>query len=246
MTANRKQLLSSMSTRQKVTVVVFILVLLFLLWQIYALLATPSSPSTPVNKVPAVVMPTLQNSAPQSAPLPRPSVLTPQEAAIQQMQQETESKYLTALNELQMLRIVRDIAETNKAIMSAKLDTLTAEKSIVDLLKPPPVVTPGAYAQTLITPTGGVNSTTATTTPPLNIAPPPPTLQANELPYTVISVSQLQYRWGAVLGLQGNLYSVQVGDVLPMDQSRVVSIDKGGVILEKGALRRRISLVPII
>jgi hypothetical protein len=62
----------------------------------------------------------------------------------------------------------------------------------------------------------------------------------------VISVSQLQNRWGAVLGYQGNLYSVFSGDVLPPDGSKVISISKSGVILEKNGIRTLVSMVPVI
>lgn len=240
MTVNRSQL-TSMSTRQKVIAAIFVVILIFLIYQIYAMLRGPSQPKTlsKTTGTSASLNPQ-QPVIPQAASLPKPTVTAnnPQEAAIIQMQQETEAKYLTALNELQMLRLVREIAETNKAIMSAKLETLTAEKSIVDLLKPPPPPTTNNYARTL--------ATSGSATTPTVIAPPPVLTQSTDLPYTVISVSQLQYRWNAVLGLQGNLYNVHIGDVLPADQSKVIAIDKNGVILEKNNIHRRISLVPLI
>ena len=117
--------------------------------------------------------------------------------------------------------------------MTAKLDTVTSEKKVVDLLAPPvPVATAATYAQGLEG-IDGHKSTTTTSSP------------QTEANYTVISVSQLQSKWGAVLGYQGSLYNVSLGDVLP-DKSIVLHIDKSGVILEKDSVRKKISLVPII
>src|SRR5690606_24594193 len=137
-----------------------------------------------------------------------------------------------AVNELQMLKIQRDIAETNKAIAGAKLDTVNAQKNIVTLLAPEQ---PSNYAQHLVNPTGAAAPTAGT---------PPPTII--EVPYTVISVTEIQGRWGAVIGAQGKLYNVHVGDVLPADKSKVISINKSGVVLEKDGVKKIVSLVPII
>ena len=49
-------------------------------------------------------------------------------------QKQIEAKYIAALNELQALRLEREIAETNKAIIDAKLGTITAQKNIIDLI----------------------------------------------------------------------------------------------------------------
>ena len=52
-------------------------------------------------------------------------------------------------------------------------------------------------------------------------------------------------RWTAVLGSQGKLYNVAVGDVLA-DGERVLSISKSGVILEKEGKSKKISIISSI
>ena len=149
--------------------------------------------------------------------------MSAQELELVRLQQETQAKYVAALNELQMLKIAREIAQTNQAIAAARLATVTAEKNTLLLLSPPPP----AYAQGLVTPVSGTPSMSSPG-------------------YTVVSVSQLQNRWNAVLGYQDKLYSVSIGDVLPSDGSTVVSISRSGVVLEKDGAKRKISMVPII
>lgn len=229
-----------MSTRQKITIGVFVFIILIIAWQIYGLFSGPKTthvPKAPPKGTQTAMTPGMgtQGSVPQPAQFVKqqPVTMTPEYIEMQKLQQQTEAKYVAALNELQMLRIERDIAETNKGIMTAKLDTVTAEKHIVDLLRPPPPTT-ASYAKTLVT-------GEAQLTPPAAI--PAPTAEAA---YTVISVSQLKNRWSAVLGYQGSLYNVAVGDILPPDGSVVLTINRSGVLLEKGGVKRKISLVPII
>lgn len=264
--AKPPQILSNMNTRQKVTAGIFVLVVIFLLWQIIGLFGGGGGSAPPAPKPAIKPMATGPTPAglpqgagpliPQPAQLPKAQPMPPQQAAmisqreadLMRLQQETESKYIAALNELQMLRVERDIAETNKAIASARLDTVTAEKGIVDLLKPPPITT--TYAQGLVAPvTSGAalpqaptatpaKATTTTTTTTVVTGP--------ETSYSVISVSQLQNKWSAVLGFQGSLFNVSIGDILPPDQAKVIAIDRSGVTLEKNGLKKKFSLVPII
>lgn len=251
--------IANMTTRQKVTAAFFILILLFLVYQIYEMMGgrTTSAPTPPPKATAAppmsaagpVASPPMP--APQTvAPPPKPPVISQRELELMKMQQEAEDKYIATLNELQMLKLEQQIAETTRAIMSAKLETVTAQKGIVDLLKPPAPVTPTGYAQGLVTPIPSGTSIQAAppTQPTIIQAPPtqisPPTQP--EVTYSVISVSQLQNKWNAVLGFQGNLYNVNIGDFLPPDQSKVISIDRSGVVLERNGIKRKISLVPII
>jgi type IV pilus biogenesis protein PilP len=178
---------------------------------------------------------------PQPAQLPQvaKAPLSDREQALMALQQETQAKYLAALNELQMLKVQKDIAETNKAIVTAKLDTVTAQKNMVDLLEPSkPVATQADYSQNLVNPTGASAGVT------------PGGAAASSAPvdtYTVISVSHLQGRWNAVMGYQGKLMNVFVGDVLPADGSQVTNIDKTGVTLKlKDGDTKKISMVSII
>lgn len=257
MTADKVQL-SSLTTRQKVVAGVVVFIVIFLIWQIKGMFSGGSSaptvqpkpsPSQPMANgtqggptnpaVPSTPSANPQQSKPQQvAQVAGQQPLSPREMELIKLQQETEAKYIAALNELQLLKINQSIAETNKAIATAKLDTVTAQKGVVDLLSGPSN-TPASYAQNL----AGV---------PTSSSPPQGQPQANapalqpQVPYTVISVSRLQYKWNAVIGAQGNLYSVTIGDRLPPDGSKVISIDKAGVTLEKNGVTTKISLVPII
>lgn len=257
---------SSMTTRQKLTIVALIIVVLLIVWEIYSLFgsgsSTPSIKPTPTaNHPPAAMNSSTPNGMMPQTPPPQPAQLmkpqqismTPEEANLMRMQQQSESQYLSAINQLQMLKVERDIAETNKAIMTAKLETVTAEKRIVDLLQPPaPPPTTATYARGLVNPVStnvepaNVHppmTTTVTTTTP---TPPPAPTVTPDVNYTVISVSRLQNRWAAVVGYQGSLFNVSVGDILPPDSSMVISIGRSGILLEKKGVKRKISLVPII
>lgn len=232
---------SGMNTRQRATAIVFVVIVIVLIWQGYGLIkesrSASSVPSAPSASSPqaAPSAPNPSNVTPQAASLSKqePAAMNPADVVQLQKQKAVEDQYISSLNELQMLRLSREIAETNQAIVKAKLETVTAEKNILELLKPAPV-TNASYAQGLVNPAAGGG------TPTSQIQAQP------EVSYTVISVSELQNKWNAVLGYQGNLYQVSIGDVLPVDGSAVVDIGKEGVILEKSGVRRKISLVPII
>lgn len=247
MTLDRQSGSGTMTMRQKITAGVFVIIVLVIIWQVYGLFkgSTPA-PSSPTSTAPRTAMsaaspgmPTGQPGMPQPAAVAKPPTeMTPQQIQMIRMQQEAQNQYLSAVNQLQMLKLEKDIAETNKAIMAAKLETVTAEKGIVDLLQPPtPPPTPATYAS------GLVNPATAGQEQPGSVSSAGVSMEAN---YTVISVSRLQNRWTAVVGYQGNLYNVQVGDILPPDNSMVISIGKTGVLLEKNGVKKKVSLVPII
>ena len=252
------QQLSAMTPRQKATAGLFVIIVLIILWQAKGLFgggeeaAPPASLST-INAGGAI-SPSASGGAsppqltPQPESLPRSSAMSPRELELMRLQQETEAKYITALNELQMLKIERQIADVNKAIMSAKLDTITAQKNIVNLLTvPQPQVTRSTYTQGLLGPSTTEEAAAASSLSSAQAAPQQQVSTTNqEVSYTVISVSQIKYKWNAVLGYQGRLYSITVGDVMPLDGSKVVSIDGSGVVLEKDGVRKKISLVPII
>jgi hypothetical protein len=172
----------------------------------------------------------LPSNVPQQMSLPKDQYL-PEE-------QKTEQNYLKKVNDLEELKVERQIEETNQAIAVAKLATVTAEKSTADLLtKPTPVVAEGAYANQLVNPTAS-GTAVATSAPPKTETP--------EVAYTVISVSLQLNKWTAVIGTQGKLYNVSVGDILPLDGSVVSSISKSGVILKKDDKARKISIVSAI
>ena len=139
------------------------------------------------------------------------------------LQQETQLKYITALNELQMLKVQREIAETKQAITSSTLANATAEKSITDLLTIQQMPAQNAYVPP----------------PPQQVAPAasvtenvPKMVQSfNEVPYAVVSLTYKNNKWNAVLSYQEKFFSVGVGDTLPPDNSVVTSIDRNGLTL---------------
>lgn len=259
MTTDRSQVPSSgPSNRQKIIAVVFIIILIVIIWQIYQLFSGDGSAPAPTPRpAPSGASPQLtspQQVIPQPANLPpQPTASTTQDAAELRQQQQAEAQYVSGLNQLQFLRLQRDIEETNRAIMAAKLEIITAQKNIVNLLQPP-AVSQGTYAANLISTTQATPTTTPSITPTSPTPPPvsqptPPPVRVTTIQvanYSVVSVSRVQQKWGAVLGFQGSLYNVAVGDVLPPDNSKVVSIDRSGVVLNKEGITRRISLVPII
>jgi type IV pilus biogenesis protein PilP len=138
-------------------------------------------------------------------------------------QREMQQQYLDSLNELQMLRIKKEIAETNQAIAAAKLATVTAEKNISDVLTQP---SPLAIAN------------------PVNPSQPSQP-QVQQAQYVVISVAMQNSKWTAVLQYEGKLYSVSVGDVLA-DGVTVASIARDGVVLEKNGERVKLSIISSI
>lgn len=262
-------MLSGMTSRQKMIAAVLVIILLVIIWQIMGLFGGGggSAPPTIAEITPAqkqqtgqmtsAVPGTAGAAAPINAPVQQPvtqsgepvpfrEVPVSMEAQILDLQKKTEQKYLDQLNQLQMLKIQREIAETNQAIASARLATVTAEKTVSDLLTkptqpptPPPVpagfTAAGPATAVAIVPEGGAPPP-AENVPP----PPPPSLIA---PYTVISVSMQLGRWTAVLAFQGKLFSVTIGDVLPVDGAVVTSISRNGVVLAKEGKRKRISIV---
>jgi hypothetical protein len=153
------------------------------------------------------------------------------------MQKATEEKYVVKLNELEELRLQRQIAEMNQGIAAAKLATVTAEKDISDLLtrpsQPSQPIPESVYTSQL------VNQGAAET--PI----PPPPITNPIADYTLISVSMQLHKWSAVIGYQGKLFYVNIGDSLP-DNSTVVSINKNNVILKKDGETKKIAMVSSI
>lgn len=246
---------AGMTSRQKITIAIFAIVFIVVIWQVIGMFRT-STPDTGATSRPAKTMssnrpnatggqsgqPT-QPGTPQQAqlmPTPNTAQNSPEVMAARAQEQQLQAKYVDAINQLQMLKIERDIAQANQAIMAAKLATVTAQKSIVNLVNPPvPVIPVGTYTKAI----GGAASGARPGAPNMGMVDDG---TPKEITYRVISVSQVQYKWSAVLGYQGSLYHVQVGDVIPADNSTVVSINRSGVVLSKGGVRKKISLVPVI
>lgn len=267
MTTDPKEALTHLSPKQKITAAMVMVVVIVLLWQVIGMFGGGSS-STPTktntkniangngggSSGPAMVQPA--NFGAQQA---SPEI----QVQIARMQAQTQQQYVTAMNQLQLLKMSQQIADVNKAIASAKLDTVKSEKEIVEMLtKPAPQVESARnYSENLRNPLAAVQGQQPGQLPQIEgvQAPTVATQQAQAASvaavqpedskiasYVVISVSRLMNKWSAVLGYQGRLYSVYVGDVMPVDGSTIKSIDKFSVLLAKGGTEKKISLVPII
>lgn len=257
--------------RQAVIGLVFVIILIVIGWQVYGMLGS-STPSTTIQpaaapNAPAAAgpmssaNPTAAKSATVPVSVPNPSALpntanSPNPVLAQnnnllmppasmpmssntqiqpasvmpndllRQQQQNQNKYITMVNDLQLLKVQRDIAETNQAIAAAELAKVTAEKGISDALTKPSQFAGGAF------PPGRPGNQ-------LPLPAPPP----EEATYTIVSVSMQGSHWTALLDFQGKLFSACVGDVLPIDNSKVVSISRNGVVLRRGNKNRRISIL---
>ena len=248
-----------MPVKQKATIGALVVVVLIVIWQIIGLMGgsgNSTPPSAEVNPVPPKAPVRSSAGAPQSgmsatsASATAMSSQAAQQAELRQaqvmsdsrfleLQQASEQKYLGKINDLEDLKIQRAIAETNQAIAAAKLATVTAEKNISDLLTKPaaPEVPAGAYANKLTNPALQGEAVAGQG---------PPSAPAQETQYTVISVSMQLGKWSAVIGAQGKLYNVSVGDVLSADGSVVENISKSGVILRKDGKTKKVSITTAI
>jgi len=227
-----------MQTKQKVMIAMIVVIFLIIAWQLKGMLFGggdhAASPPMPTGNV------ATNNAAPQSptpqgaikeSPLPaKEAGMTEGEKRLLALQLQTEAKYIAAMNELQLLRVQNEIAKNSKDIAQNRLDAVTAQKQTLQLLSAPQA-TNATYAQGL----GG-------STPP----PPAAPIVAQQVSYVVVSVSQLQHHWSAVLGHQGQLYNVRIGDILTPDGAKVVGIDRYGVTLDRQGTKQRISLVSLI
>ena len=246
-----KDRISESNPKQKIILVAVVLVVALIIWQVMSLFSSPTPPpAPPVTKtMPANGSGGASNKTngqmPTTAATTPPDQLKqgtlPVDPQFNKMQTTTEEKYVTKLNELEDLKIQRQIAETNQAISAAKLATVTAEKDISDLLtKPAPAVPlPGsAYANQLVSPTTGGGAAV--------MVPVPPKEVEATVEYSVISVTMQLNKWSAVLGYQNRLFNVTVGDVLPPDHSIVININKSGVTLKKDGETRKLSMISSI
>ena len=235
-----KEIFTGMTAKQKGMMGAMAIVVLIIVWQVIGLMGSGSTSSTQptlvANKNSAATNTktaaiAANNHALQQNQLRQATVAS--DTRFLQLQQMSEQKYIGQLNDLEDLKIQREIAQTNEAIATAKLATVTAEKNISDLLTKPAVseVPIAAYANRLAGPgveTASLSSTTTTTT--------------TSEGYTIISVSMQLHKWNAIIGYQGKLFTVAVGDVLAPDSSVVININKNGVILKKDDKIRKVSI----
>ncbi len=248
------------SMKQKILLVVAIIVTLVVIWQVIGLFNDGSSAPAPTPTPPPTAQKTQSSQAPmgqQPAMAPTapsgPSTTAMPMAAAQQpnntslnenfalqndadllkKQQQQQTAYIDSVNKLQALRIERDIAETTEAISAAKLAAATADKNMSDLLTKTssPQMSMSDYAEKLAAAQNQTN----------NAANEAASTSAAQ--YVVVSVSMQMNKWSAVLGYQGKLYSVSIGDVLPQDGSIVSNITRNGVTLMREGKKIKISIV---
>ena len=241
---------STLTTKQKVIGVLTLVIIAFIIYEVIGLFSsggskpvaiTPTPPAQPKQTGTAsapvgTAVPSAQQTA--AVPiLPTVNIITPptQPINLKQEQQQQEA-YLDSVNQLQLLKVKKDIAEANQAIATARLATETANKNMSDLLTQPalPQVSSSVYSNKL----AGTSLSTLETGAPESIKTPP---QIAEISFVVISVSMEFDHWNAILGYQGKLYTVSIGDTL-LDGSTVVTINKNGVVLVKDGKRRKINI----
>jgi hypothetical protein len=255
MRSNTNPTQSNSNLRQKIVAGVLVIIILGIIWQVISLFSSDSAPA-PSPAASSNQQSTLGRGPNGPSPnpqlnVPRSSNLLTAEAnqnpgiqeEINKLQRELQAKYIQTLAQLQMLKLQREIAETNQAIATAKLATATADTSMQNIGAPKPVA-PGFYAQSL---DSTVNMPIAG--PQLPVAANQKKATANnkeQLDLTIISVAFLQQQWNAVIGYQGNLYNVHTGDTLPFSNAKVTDINRSGVEIEIDGAKKKFSLVPII
>lgn len=217
--------------KRKITLALLALVFLVILWQLYGLFSSnaPAPTQNTANKT------TLSNSQ----KMPASKSLIPETAAKtaeDKLRENASNRYLAAVDELQLLKVNKQIAETNRDIAKAGQETVNAQRNTLEILSGimPPSSASG-YAANL----------SAQPSQPIASAPVQAPSQSEN--YVVVSVSMLQGKWSAVLGNQGQLFNVSSGDIIPLDQSKILSIDRSGVVIsDKMGNKKRLSLVPVI
>lgn len=196
--------------------------------QVQQMQARPVAPGQPAQPLAANPnQPVVSSAQPQISEAPVPKEVT----GILMTQQQMQQHYLESLNELQMLRLQRELIELKGAIASAELAKATTEKNLQDLLNPPPPPPPPPHMN-----------------PYLNNAPPGPgaavEVESIWSQYRVLSVvSNEAATWSAVIGFRDKTFVVNVGDVLPPDGSRVISINKQGVTIENDGKTKQIEII---
>lgn len=254
--------ITGMPARQKAIMAAVVIIFLIVIWQVVGLMGWGSGSSTTTTTTTTTTKATTNPAMTHSTPMPSngaaagtPAPTSPAAAntnpanpqqppelkqaqvmndpQFAQQQQMNEQKYIGKINDLEDLKLQRAIAETNQAIATAKLATVTAEKNISDLLTKPaaPEVPAGTYANKLANP--GMQGEGGNA----------PAAASTQVEYTVISVSMQLGRWSAIIGSQGKLYSVTTGDILTPDNSVVTRINKNGVTLRKNGTSRKVSIM---
>src|SRR5579872_6219925 len=151
--ADDKMTFSTLTTKQKVIGVLLVVILGFIIYEVMGLFSSgekntaqmahpmlrPASSPKPTQMTmgPAGTLSVPPGAPVQSAVATVSTVTLPESSDLQKQQAAQQQMYLDSVNQLQLLKIKREIAETNQAIASARLATETANKSMSDLLTQP-------------------------------------------------------------------------------------------------------------
>lgn len=211
------KILSMLNHRQKYIAIALTLVLLIICWQIYQMF-TSENQSPPIKIAQA---PTPKPEQVQQ--INEPAIIATAEKTLTAEEQATRQQYLDAVNQLQMLRIKANIAETTKKITADKLETATNEKKIEDL-----------NSSSIISSSSSMSALSSF--PKADV--PPPIIKV--IKYRVASVTETKGKWSAIISSHGTLYNVRIGDTLPDDGAKIVAIFKNGVTIEKAGARKRL------
>lgn len=263
--ADNKMSFSTATTKQKVIGVLTVVIVGFIIYEVIGIFSASSNSSTPA--IPPTFKKSPQQPKQMSATAPAPLFSAPSQGTTQPMtpspsvtvsnavtpppkenidlqkQEQEQQVYLDSVNQLQLLKVKREIAETNQAIASARLATETANKNMSDLLTQPalPTAPNGNITSKPGTPMAG----TAIGTTDQGGETPAKPQPVVEIPFTVVSISMKLNHWNAVLSYQNKFYSVSIGDTL-FDGSSVFTITKNGVVLEREGKKRRIPIQAMI
>lgn len=168
--------------------------------------------------------------------------MTEREIQLMQEQQRMQEKYMATLSNLQQLTADLAIAEANKLIMKARQETIESQKKIVTILTPPEPTK--NYSESLSSPggTATASSTTGAATTGTQAAQSSPGFGN----VTVVSVTNIRGKWNAVVGANGKLYNLSIGDTLPTDGSVVTSISKSGITLTKDDKEVKVAMNTVV
>jgi hypothetical protein len=221
--------------KQKIMLAITIVIILIVVWNIIGLSGGGGGSETPSPQPPMASlnkpMPTTTAATPVTA---LPVVNEPKQAPIPEdndifkLSRQTQEDYLKDLNQLQLLKVEREITETQVAIASAELNRKMAEHNISEF-----IINKSGRADLTEENTSAAVPITSNITQPIE--------QPRVSSYVLHSVSYEGGKWNAVIGFQGKMSTATVGDVLE-DGSVVFSINRNAVILKNGNATKKLMI----
>lgn len=232
-----------METKKIVTIALVIIIGGVVIWQAVDLFSGPGEVEA-VAQTKTIPNPDIPKPASlMASDTSKTAPMTEQEIKMMQAQKINDQKYLDQINQLKFLQIELSIAGANKEITKAREDTIASQVKMNEMLKSAQPKT-ASYTDSLTGLPGAAPADT-NAAPPTSSSPGTTASSTTE-DYTVVSVTNLQGRWMAVVGLNGKLYNVAVGDTVGSDGATVISIDKSGVTLEKKDKKTKVNMNSVI